>query len=103
MSAKLALTTFAREDFAEARIWYDQERPGLGDEFAADFYAALHAIEAAPSAQTPSYPPFRRRRFGRFPYSVLFHIEPAAIYVVAVVHRQRSPEFVLAQLNRRPS
>lgn len=72
MSATLALTTFARDDLAEARVWYEQERPGLGAEFAADFYNALHAIEAAPTAQTP-----------------------------AVAHRQRSPEFILAQLNRR--
>jgi len=101
MSARLALTSFARDDVAAARRWYDERRAGLGDEFAADFYRALAVIESHPTAQTLVDPVFRKRKLQRFPYAVYFECSVTAILVIAVVHRRRSDKFIAEQLTRR--
>lgn len=100
MSAALALTSYARGDLAECRLWYEQRRAGLGDEFAAEFYAALEAIAQAPTAQVPFHGAFRRRKLRRFPHLVVFHAEAERILILAVIHVRRSDEFVQDQITR---
>lgn len=101
MTARLALTRFARSDVATARAWYEAQRGGLGSEFAADFYHALAVIQAHPSAQTLATPPFRKRKLRRFPYHVYFDWDNEVVVVIAVIHRRRSDKFVADQMTRR--
>lgn len=67
----LRILACAEEEMAEAVDFYNERRPGLGCEFAAEVERAFEHIEAFPDA----WPPFseRSRRFivNRFPYGVL--------------------------------
>ena len=100
MSFAFTLTRHVRADLATARLWYDREKPGLGADLAGEFYAAIEVLRHAPTAQTPFGNRFRKRRLRVFPYSVYFHVADAELFVVALIHRRRSSEFVLEQLQR---
>ena len=65
MSLAFVIRPEAESDLAGAKDWYDQHRPGLGDEF-------LLCVEEA----------FERIR--RFPYLVCYRIKKTAIEVLAV-------------------
>ena len=49
---RLELHPEARAELRSAALWYDEQRPGLGDEFIAEVSAALDRIGDAPE----SYP-----------------------------------------------
>jgi plasmid stabilization system protein ParE len=75
---RLELHPEARAELRSAALWYDERRPGLGDEFISEVSAALDRIGDAPE----SYPPWPRTRVAgpmirkatiqRFPYVIVF-------------------------------
>lgn len=98
MSWSLELTQRARQDLAETRLWYEQQRAGLGGRLAAAFYAAVSKIRQAPTAQTRFGELYRKRQLQIFRYTVYFRLDRDTIYVVALVHNRRAPEFVRDKL-----
>jgi len=87
----LLLRPAAAADLEEARLWYDKQRTGLGDEFLAEAEAAIARILATPLAYAVVYKDRRRGLLRRFPYSVVYRIIDDVIVVLAVVHAKRSP------------
>jgi hypothetical protein len=55
---RLELHPEARAELRSAALWYDEQRPGLGDEFIADVSATLEQIGGTPE----SYPAWPRTR-----------------------------------------
>jgi hypothetical protein len=53
---RLELHPEARAELRRAALWYDEQRPGLGDEFIADVSATLDRIGGTPE----SYPVWPR-------------------------------------------
>jgi len=47
--------TAAREEFAAAVLWYEQQRPGLGGEFFDAIVESTSLIQNNPESGTPSY------------------------------------------------
>jgi len=87
----------ARAEFRSAAIWYDEQRPGLGDEFVAEVTAMLTRIAQASHAY-PLWPnvkdtavPIRRALVQRFPYAIAFEVHSNEIRVLAVAHAKRRP------------
>jgi len=76
-----------------AASWYDGERTGLGLEFIAaldhTFEDLLGSAERNPIWMTGK--PYRRVLLRRFPYMVLYRVEPERVVIVAVAHVRRSP------------
>jgi hypothetical protein len=83
----------AKAELDEAVAYYDAQRTGLGDEFAAEVAAALRRIEALPGAWTPLTPNVRRCRTNRFPYGVVYTTRGDDILVIAVMHLRRKPGY----------
>ena len=81
-----------RTDISEAAHRYEQERPGLGERFAADLDEALARVAEGPMQFRILEDGIRRCPFRRFPYAVYFALEEPYIVVVAVLHRRRDPE-----------
>ena len=84
----------AREEFAAAVRWYEEQRPGLGGEF---FDAVVHAtslIQAQPEIGTLS-PDHRTRRVlvERFPCQVVYRLAADEIVIVAIAHLKRRPGY----------
>ena len=55
MMYQLAIEPEAEDDLAEAYRWYENQRPGLGDEFIACVDAALDRICEAPELHAAVY------------------------------------------------
>jgi plasmid stabilization system protein ParE len=99
----LELHPEARAELRSAALWYDERRPGLGDEFISEVSAALDRIADAPE----SYPPWRRTRTAgrvirkatihRFPYVIAFEEHERHPIVLAVAHSKRRPLYWLTR------
>jgi len=83
---------------AEAEVianerWYAQRSPTAAEAFIVEVDDAIAQIGEAPK----TWPGYRRgtRRFilRRFPFSVVYRIEEDAVYVVAVAHAKKRPEY----------
>jgi hypothetical protein len=78
-------------ELGEASDWYDERRPGLGDDFELEVWKAVDRIAVMPHAWSPwRYDPkYRFARLKRFPYMLPYVIEGAEALVLAVAHERR--------------
>jgi plasmid stabilization system protein ParE len=100
---RLELHPEARAELRSAALWYDERRPGLGDEFISEVSAALDRIGDAQE----SYPPWPRTRAAgpvirkatipRFPYVIAFEEHEQHLLVLAVAHAKRRPLYWLTR------
>ena len=83
----------ARTELIDAVRYYDECRKGLGIRFRQVVEAQLDKIERMPLRFRILRPPFRRCLVPKFPYSIIFTIEPDFILVVALAHNRRKPDY----------
>ncbi|MCA9094567.1 MAG: type II toxin-antitoxin system RelE/ParE family toxin [Planctomycetaceae bacterium] len=93
----------ARLEGAEASLWYEDQRIGLGEQFLAALQAAFDRIADDPSslARLEMYSgryDVRRYRLKGFPYGVIFYIQGEDVVVVAVCHARRRPLYWVERL-----
>ena len=79
----------AEADVAEARDWYDQQRPGLGREFLQVVRQALMELEQHPQRHAVYYRGIRRILTHRFPYKLFYTIQDERVEVLRVLHSRR--------------
>jgi len=60
----------AGADIEAARRWYEQQRPGLGNEFLDEITRAIRLLEEHPERRPFYYLGFRRILTRRFPYKL---------------------------------
>jgi plasmid stabilization system protein ParE len=83
----------AEAEFASATEFYRAERPTLATEFAGELERAVEFVRVNPEAGTPIRGAIRRWLIRRFPYSVIYREEESQIYILAVAHQRRRPEY----------
>jgi plasmid stabilization system protein ParE len=81
----------ARQEFTDAVAYYNQQRQGLGVEFADEVRLAIDRITEYPEAWPLVAKKTRRCRTKRFPYGIIYQIRGATLIVVAVLHLRREP------------
>ena len=91
MPRRVMLELWARADVADAFVWYEQQRPGLGGEFLAEVARVLDAIEQHPEQYAIVRGNTRRALVHRFPYGIFYVIDPDEIAVTAALHARRDP------------
>ena len=89
MSWQVTIRDAARADLREARVWYENRREGLGDEFLLAVADAMLALEEAPQRYPIYYRDFRRVLTDRFPYKIFYRIEGQAVIIYRVMHGAR--------------
>jgi toxin ParE1/3/4 len=102
---RLELHPEARAELRRAALWYDEQRPGLGDEFITEVSATLDRIGGTPE----SYPAWTRTRAAgpvirkatiqRFPYVIAFEKHEQHVLILAVAHAKRRPLYWLTRTN----
>lgn len=76
----------------EAAEWYDDQRPGLGNEFLASVRdAAARALEA-PAHYRRIEGDLRWALRHRFPYALIFRESATELIVFGCVHLRRDPD-----------
>jgi toxin ParE1/3/4 len=102
---RLELHPEARAELRSAALWYDEQRPGLGDEFIAEVSATLDRICGTPESY-PAWPRtravgplIRKATIQRFPYVIAFEKDEQHVLVLAVGHAKRRPLYWLTRTN----
>ena len=95
---KLFFEADAKAEFIETALWYNRQRPGLGNEFKAEVKQAIKAAQTNPEKFRKALADARKIRLKRFrKYAVYFAIEAGVFSVLAVFHESRNPD----ELKRR--
>ena len=88
----------ADAEVTEATRYYEMRSPGLGLLFLMEIQRSEEQIIANPEAYQLLGKEIRRKPLGRFPYSLMYAIEPDRIRIVAVAHYKRRPYYWLHRL-----
>jgi plasmid stabilization system protein ParE len=83
----------ALEEAEASARWYAQRSPSAAQGFDVELEAAERAILEQPEA----WPPFdygtRRYLLRRYPFSIVYEIEPRRVVIIAVAHAHRRPGY----------
>jgi len=83
----------AEAEFKYAIDYYESYAEGLGYDFAVEVYSTIEQIVACPKAWAILEEEVRRCQTRRFPYGVLYTEEPEGIFILAVMHLHRNPDY----------
>lgn len=89
------------ENLREAYDWHEDQQPGLGREFAADFLAHCRQLTRDARLYAVRFADVRRVNLDRFPYAPFYVIRPHEIWLLAVLHASRDTAKVLANRRRQ--
>ncbi len=88
---KLIIKPFAEADAAEAAIWYQNLREGLGEEFLMELEVAFDAIRRNPYHFQLIDKNIRRTLTKRFPFAIFYVVDSDTVFILAILHIRRSP------------
>jgi plasmid stabilization system protein ParE len=83
----------ARQEFEQAERYYNQQLPELGNRFREEVRFALPRIRSWPLSCPTERGEIRRLTLSRFPYKLLYSVESDHVYVIAVAHQHRKPDY----------
>ncbi len=83
----------AEKEFVAAIGYYEQRERGLGLDFSREVYATIRSAVEHPRLWPLIDKEIRRCLVHRFPYGVLYSVESAGIFILAVMHLHRDPDY----------
>ncbi|MCD4706221.1 MAG: type II toxin-antitoxin system RelE/ParE family toxin [Candidatus Sabulitectum sp.] len=83
----------ADAEFFNAINHYEECEGGLGYDFSIEVYSAIQNILEYPEAWPILDDEIRRCQTNRFPYGILYSIEENEIFILAVMHLNRKPDY----------
>jgi hypothetical protein len=83
----------ADTEFREAVEYYEACESGLGYDFSFEVFSTVQTIVNSPAAWPVMEDDVRRCLINRFPYGVLYSIENTEIFILAVMHLRRDPNY----------
>lgn len=86
-------------DVVEARRWYEEHDPGLGDAFAASVEEIVNRMKSMPRMYPVAHRDMGRGKLRKFPYLVYYRVHPNKLEVLAVLHGSRDPRLWQERIN----
>lgn len=83
----------AELEMLDAAHYYGLHSPGLGIDFINKIGSAIQDISQNPEQWPIVRPLIRRRIIHRFPYCLLYRIDPDEILILATMHMRRHPDY----------
>jgi toxin ParE1/3/4 len=83
----------AKAEFSAAIDYYESLNAGLGFDFSIEVFSTIQNVADYPTAWPILEGDVRRCLVNRFPYGVLYSVEEDRIYVLAVMHLHRDPDY----------
>jgi len=90
----------AEDEFIAAVQRYESRVSGLGDRFIHELEGLKQLLLQQPRIGAHIGGPFRRVVFRTFPFSLMYAIEKARIWVIAVAHQSKRPGYWRARHDR---
>lgn len=94
MNHPLTLLPEARNDVAEAYLWYEEQSLGLGLDFLRCVEVALLSVQRTPLLYPVVHESYRRALVRRFPFAVFYEVEgdSGRCVVYSVFHCSQDPD-----------
>ena len=81
----------AEQEMLKAARFYESQTAGLGVDYLSEVERAVQTIAESPTTWPAIEGKLRRRLIRRFPFGILYRIEPEEIVIIAVAHLRRKP------------
>ena len=83
----------AESEFNQTIDYYEEIETGLGYDFAIEVYTTIQRSLIYPNAWPVLEGDIRRCLVRRFPYGVLYSIEPNGLFILAIMNLHRDPDY----------
>ncbi len=90
---KLIYAPKAKAEIKEAAEYYEGCKEGLGQAFLVEIESTIKRISQSPLTWRKISGQFRRCLTKRFPYGIIYSAEENEIFIAAVMHLKRKPEY----------
>ena len=90
----------ASVEIVEAADYYESEVTGPGHAFIREFQRITSLVAEQPQIGQRIHAELRSIVLGRFPYSIIYAVEPERIPVVAAAHQRRRPGYWRERIER---
>jgi plasmid stabilization system protein ParE len=90
---KVLFSRLAVNELEDASDYYTLEQQGLGDSFRSEVQQAIRRILRFPLAWPVERGEVRKTFVHRFPYKILYSIEPDHLFIIAIAHQHRKPDY----------
>ena len=101
MTLRVVFRRAAKSEFERAALWYDEQRPGLGEEFIREIDEALARAAAAPQRHSVVFHDVRRAVARRFPFTVYFRVRSGCARGSAARAQRTTPRSLTSSLPGR--
>lgn len=81
----------AEAELTTAMAWYEDQRPGLGNELQEDVQEVLDVIVRKPNRFPIIEDDTRQAPLVRYPYCIYYRVLPDRVQVTGIVHNARDP------------
>jgi plasmid stabilization system protein ParE len=90
----------AEQEFIETAAYYQTEVPGLGTRFGAEVNRVIELLLVNPGIGAPIDGEIRHFVLRRFPHSIIYAVISESLYILAVAHGSREPEYWQSRKDR---
>lgn len=90
----------ARAEYLEAWEWYEARSREAADAFEAEVQASLGLVVDRPEAWPIVRSGVRKKILDGFPYNLVFVSEASGVYLLAVAHQKRHPDYWIERIER---
>lgn len=90
---KISFVDEAQREVLDAISFYEEARPGLGRRFKDELDLRLQRLRDHPEAYRARKAGYRRLNLTVFPYYIPYILRGDTLWVLAVAHSRRKPEY----------
>ena len=98
---KIIFDKLAHLELDDASEYYELEVPGLGARFKVEIKRGIRIIREYPKAWAKEKNGVRRYLLHKFPYKILYSIEEDYIYIIAIAHCHRHPDYWIDRILKK--
>ena len=91
MTFRVRIRASARDDIRDAFDWYEDQSPGLGNEFVTELDRVISKLTTDPRIYQTVNKEVRRALARRFPYGIYYLVDEDRVNVLRVLHLARDP------------
>lgn len=90
---KVIFSKYAKQELEDAASFYELEYPCLREKFREEVKKAILRIVGYPGAWSIERGEVRKCLLHKFPYKILYSIEQDYIFIIAIAHGHRKPDY----------
>ena len=94
---RVIFSRYAQLELEDAAHFYERHRNGLGESFRWQVKEASVRIATHPEAWSVERGEIRKCLLHQFPYKILYSIEHDHIFIIAIAHRRREPDYWISR------